>query len=932
MADLSREERELARRMGDMIAEQFTNSAPDVVSRRTGSVVSVDGGGHATVLLDGDDSPTPDVRLSVGCVTAKADDRAVVDTYRGLSVVTAVLAFSDENPNKGDTGPAGPQGPQGEQGPQGPQGDTGAQGPQGEPGEPGPAGEDGRTSYFHVAWADSADGSDGFTTEDSTGKAYMGTCADFTEADPTDPSAYSWQRTLGADGPQGIPGANGVDGRTYYLHIAYANTSDGSSGFSTTDGSGKLYIGQCVDLSPDDPLTPSSYTWTLVKGEQGEQGPSGADGRGIAHVWESYALSASASSVPPDEDWDEGAVPTMTPDLRYLWNREDIEWSDGTETQGTPHVIGVYGEDGRGVASIVQWYLASALPSGVTADADGWTTSPQETTSAKPYLWNYEVTTYTDGGTLETAPHVVGTRGEKGDQGEPGPQGVRGPSGADGRTLYTWVKYADTPTSGMSDDPTGKAYMGISYNNESPSESSDYSDYAWSRVEGEQGAQGVAGPAGSDGRTLYTWVKYADTSVGGGMSNSPSGKSYIGLAYNKDTPTESTNPGDYAWSLIRGEKGDTGATGPQGPQGETGATGPQGPQGAQGATGPQGPQGAAGNGVKSAVVTYQASTSGTSVPTGTWSSSVPTVAAGSYLWTRTVTTYTNGTTTTAYSVAKMGSTGATGPQGPQGEKGETGATGPKGETGATGPQGPQGATGASGKMLFGRCSTAAATAAKTVSVSGFSLYTGVAVSVLFTNANSVASPTLNVSGSGAKPIWVNNAAMTEGQWWVAGALVTLVYDGACWLVADAGTLDRVALAESAVVELRTGADSLAAQVSATEDLLGDVTERLASVELDASGLLVEVQAMGEMVEGHEGELAKVGSYFDFGTDGLTIGEQGADMTTTISNDEQTWESGGQTVMRLNGQTSTVEAQRLQMGDYRWQADSTGGTVSLVYVG
>ena len=87
----------------------------------------------------------------------------------------------------------------------------------------------------------------------------------------------------------------------------------------------------------------------------------------------------------------------------------------------------------------------------------------------------------------------------------------------------------------------------------------------------------------------------------------------------------------------RGEKGETGATGPQGPQGETGATGPQGPQGETGATGPQGPQ---------------------------------------------------------------GETGATGPQGPQGETGATGPQGPQGETGATGPQGPQGLTGPAGKSPF----------------------------------------------------------------------------------------------------------------------------------------------------------------------------------------------------------------------------------------
>ena len=89
----------------------------------------------------------------------------------------------------------------------------------------------------------------------------------------------------------------------------------------------------------------------------------------------------------------------------------------------------------------------------------------------------------------------------------------------------------------------------------------------------------------------------------------------------------------------------------------------------KGDKGDKGDTGATGNGVKSSAVTYQASTSGTTVPTGTWQTSIPTVAAGSYLWTKTVLTYTNGSTTTSYSVGKMGNTGA------KGDKGETGTAG-----------------------------------------------------------------------------------------------------------------------------------------------------------------------------------------------------------------------------------------------------------------
>ena len=85
-----------------------------------------------------------------------------------------------------------------------------------------------------------------------------------------------------------------------------------------------------------------------------------------------------------------------------------------------------------------------------------------------------------------------------------------------------------------------------------------------------------------------------------------------------------------------------------------------GTHGATGPTGPAGADGKDGRGVKSATVTYQASSSGTTVPTGTWSTSVPSVSAGKYLWTRTVITYTDSTTTTLYSVGRMGSNGSAG--------------------------------------------------------------------------------------------------------------------------------------------------------------------------------------------------------------------------------------------------------------------------------
>lgn len=89
-------------------------------------------------------------------------------------------------------------------------------------------------------------------------------------------------------------------------------------------------------------------------------------------------------------------------------------------------------------------------------------------------------------------------------------------------------------------------------------------------------------------------------------------------------------------------------------------SGLNGEKGESGDKGDKGDTGPAGKGISSTEVTYQASTSGTSIPKGTWATSIPSVAAGSYLWTRTIITYTDKTSTTSYAVGKMGNTGATG--------------------------------------------------------------------------------------------------------------------------------------------------------------------------------------------------------------------------------------------------------------------------------
>lgn len=133
-----------------------------------------------------------------------------------------------------------------------------------------------------------------------------------------------------------------------------------------------------------------------------------------------------------------------------------------------------------------------------------------------------------------------------------------GEPGKDGTTYYTWFKFADDEYgNGMSSSPDGKEYLGIAYNKVTPVMSNNPEDYQWARITGED----IPGKPGADGKTYYTWVRYADDARGNGMSDSPNGKYYIGFAYNKEVPTESNNPADYQWSKYKGDDGKDGTDG-----------------------------------------------------------------------------------------------------------------------------------------------------------------------------------------------------------------------------------------------------------------------------------------------------------------------------------------------------------------------------------
>ena len=190
---------------------------------------------------------------------------AWVDNKEVASEEVTFLNVSDgRNGVKGDKGDPGPAGPKGDRGLQGERGLQGLQGPKGDQGIPGIKGADGKTQYTHIAYADTVSGS-GFSQTD-TDKAFIGMYQDFSTTDSRNPQDYRWSKWKGSDGRDGIPGKAGADGRTPYVHFAYADSTDGRTGFSLTQDGTKRYLGICTNFDRANSTNPADYSWNDTAG------------------------------------------------------------------------------------------------------------------------------------------------------------------------------------------------------------------------------------------------------------------------------------------------------------------------------------------------------------------------------------------------------------------------------------------------------------------------------------------------------------------------------------------------------------------------------------------------------------------------------------------------------------------------------------------
>lgn len=215
----------------------------------------------------------------------------------------------------------------------------------GDDGTPGVDGADGKTTYFHVKYSAVQNPTSSWEMTETPSK-YIGTYVDFTMQDSTNPSDYTWSQFQGDPGGNGIPGTNGQDGRTSYLHIAYANSSDGYTDFSTTNSIGKKYMGQYVDYTERDSENPYAYKWSKIKGEDGADGQDGQDGVGISRITKYYLASNKNTGITTSTYGWTTTMQQITPEKKYLWSYENTAYTNGTSTNSIPIIIGVHGEDG----------------------------------------------------------------------------------------------------------------------------------------------------------------------------------------------------------------------------------------------------------------------------------------------------------------------------------------------------------------------------------------------------------------------------------------------------------------------------------------------------------------------------------------------------------------------------------------------------------
>lgn len=256
------------------------------------------------------------------------------------------------------------------------------------------------------------------------------------------PQTDKWQNVGQIKGDKGDTGQEGAAGKFTELRYAkngstttppaLSKSSLNPSGWTTEvpTVASLEYLWQTTAVKSGDGKTLLSQWSTPVRitpyngvdGQDGADGKDGTNGRGIRSVTEFYGVSQN-SKVRPTV-WSVSTVPTLSETNKYLWNYERIIYTDGSSVTTPAVIIGCYGDKGRGIVSITEMYLATNLSTGVTKNTIGWSSSVQDISASRPYLYNYEIIKYTDNTTEETGVALIGRWGADGSDGQDGRDGV----------------------------------------------------------------------------------------------------------------------------------------------------------------------------------------------------------------------------------------------------------------------------------------------------------------------------------------------------------------------------------------------------------------------------------------------------------------------------------------------------------------------------
>ena len=334
------------------------------------------------------------------------------------------------------------------------------------------------------------------------------------------------------------------DGATYYTWIRYSESGATSTRtFNDPVYNGKVlpYIGfsyNNTDENESDEV--SAYTWSLIKGEDGVPGEPGKNGKTL-YTWIAYA-----DELIQGKDYPETAYQQPNEDTKYIGICPNQE----TATEGSDWEKYTWSRF-RGSDGIATTYYTWIRYSESGATSTRTFNDPVFEGKVLPYI-GFSYNNIDKNESDEVSAYTWSLiKGEDGVPGEPG---------KNGKTLYTWIAYADEliegkdyPSSAYQQPTEDTKYIGICPNQETPTEGTDWEKYTWSRF---RGADGV-------GSTLYTWIRYSESGATSTRTfNDPvyNGKvlPYIGFAYNKESKAESENVSDYTWSLIKGEKGVSG--------------------------------------------------------------------------------------------------------------------------------------------------------------------------------------------------------------------------------------------------------------------------------------------------------------------------------------------------------------------------------------